>query len=137
MAGSPPLVSDDSGDIVLGWLSKIAIVLGLLGLVLFDAISIGTTAVSLSDQGSYAARQASETWLQTKSVQQAYDAAAAAVTEQNPHNTVSTKSFTVDTDGTVHLTVAREATTLLVFRLSQTKKWGQLEREAQGLSVSG
>lgn len=135
MAGSSPLGGDDGG-IVLGWLSKIAIVLGVLGLVLFDAISIGSTAVTLSDQGGYAARQASETWAESKSIQQAYDAAVATAVEENPHNTVATKSFSIDPDGTVHLTVAREAATLLVFRLNQTRKWAHLERKAQGRSVS-
>jgi hypothetical protein len=136
MAGSPRLAGDHGG-IVVGWLTKIAVVLGLLGLVLFDAISIASTAVTLSDQGAYAAREASENWQETKSIQSAYDAAAAAAAEQNPANVVGTKTFTVDADGTVHLTVSRDATTLLVFRLSQTKKWAHVDRAAEGRSVSG
>jgi hypothetical protein len=33
--------------------------------------------------------------------------------------------------------VSREATTLVVFRLSRTRTWAQIEREAQGRSVAG
>jgi hypothetical protein len=135
MAGFPH-GSLDRGDIVLGWLTRIAVVLGLAGIALFDAISIGTTAVTVSDQGSYAAREASENWQTTKSVQQAYDAAVAAATEQNINNTVATKDFHIDDDGTVHLTVSREATTLVVFRIGAIKQWAHVERQASGRSVS-
>jgi hypothetical protein len=128
---------DDSGGIIVGWLSKLAVVLALCGLVLFDCISIASTAVTVSDEGAYAARQASENWQQSKNIQQAYDAAVAAAKDSNPANRVATKSFTVDPDGTVHLTVSRTARTLFVFRLDRTKKWAHVVREAQGRSVAG
>lgn len=126
----------DRGDIVLGWLTRIVVVLGIAGIGLFDAISIGTTAVNLSDQGSYAAREASEAWQTTQSVQKAYDAAVAAATEQNPANSVDNKSFRIDEDNTVHLRIRREATTLVLFRWSRTAEWTKIEREAAGRSVA-
>lgn len=126
----------DRGDIVLGWLTKIAVVLGVAGLGLFDAISIGTTSINLSDQGSYAAREASEVWQSTGSVQEAYDAAVATATEQNPLNVVDATSFRVDADNTVHLRVGREATTIVLYHWGRTAEWAQIEREAQGRSVA-
>ncbi|MGZ4589257.1 MAG: hypothetical protein ACXV4A_01285 [Actinomycetes bacterium] len=137
MAGSPRRHGDDSGGIVLGWLTRITVILAIAGLALFDAISIGSTAVTLSDEGDYAAREASENWLATKSVQQAYDAAVAAAISQNSADTVDTKSFKIDPDGTVHLTIAREAPTLVVYRFSQTRKWAQISRPGSGRSVAG
>lgn len=125
----------DRGDIVLGWLTKIVVVLGLAGLVLFDAISVGTTAMSLSDQGAYAAREASEVWQQTDSVQKAYDAAVAAATEQNPQTAVDPATFRIDQDNTVHLTVSRTATSILLYRWGRTAEWAELDREAAGRSV--
>jgi hypothetical protein len=125
----------DRGSIVIGWLTKIAVALGLAGLVLFDAISIGTTTVSLTDEGDYAARAASENWVANKSVQKAYDAAVAAATEQNPANHVATKTFRIDADGTVHLTISREATTLVVYRIGPIKKWADIEREGSGRDI--
>ena len=46
MAGSPFRISDDSGGIVLGWITRIAVFIGVAGLGLFDAISIGSTAAT-------------------------------------------------------------------------------------------
>ena len=125
----------DRGDIVLGWLTKITVVLGVAGLFLFDAISIGTTAMNLSDQGSLAAREASEVFQQSGSLQDAYDAAVASVKEADPQNEVDPKTFRVDADNTVHLTVSRTASSILLFRWDKTAGWAQLEREAVGRSV--
>ena len=125
----------DRGDIVLGWLTKIVVVLGLAGLGFFDAISVAVTATTLSDQGRYAAREASAAWQQTGNVQQAYDAAVESATEANPANSVDTQTFRIDPDDTVHLRVSRTATSLLLFRWSRTAEWAQLEREASGRSV--
>jgi hypothetical protein len=126
----------ERGGIVLGWLTRIVVVLGIAGLGLFDAISVGTTAVNLTDQGSYAAREASEVWQTTSSVQKAYDAAVAAATEQNPANSVDPKTFRIDDDNTVHLRISREATTLVLYRWSRTAEWAQIEREASGRSLA-
>ena len=126
----------ERGDIVLGWLTKIVLVLGVAGLFLFDAISLGTTAMSLSDEGSYAARQASESWQTTGSLQEAYDAAVAAATELNPTNVVDTETFRIDEDNTVHLTVSRTATSILLYRWGKTAAWADIEREAVGRSVA-
>ena len=126
----------DRGDIVLGWLTRITIVLGIAGLGLFDAISVGTTAVSLSDQGNMAAREASEAWQETDSVQAAYDAAVASAKEANPLNVVSPKTFTIDPDDTVHLTVSRKATTIVLYHWGRTAEWAELTREGRGRSVS-
>jgi hypothetical protein len=136
MAGSTRRVSDDRGGIVLGWLTRIAVLLGVAGLALFDAISIGSTAVTVTDQGDYAARQASEEWQATKSVQSAYNEAVVAAMEQNPANVVATRDFKVDPDGTVHLTVSRTATTLIVYRVGPIRKWAHIVRQSEGRDIS-
>lgn len=127
----------DRGDIVLGWLTKIVVVLGIAGLGLFDALSIGSTAVSLSDQGQYAAREASEVWQETDSVQEAYDAAVSTAVSQNALNVVDPKSFRIDEDNTVHLRIGRTATTIVLHHWDRTATWAVLEREAKGRSVAG
>jgi hypothetical protein len=126
----------DRGDIVLGWLTRIVVVLAIAGLGLFDAISVGSTAVSLSDQGNLAAREASEIWQSTDSVQAAYDAAVTSATEANPQNVVDPKTFTIDEDNTVHLTVSRTATSIVLYHWGPTAKWAELTRDGRGRSVS-
>lgn len=135
LAAPPVALRCDRGDVLMGWLVKIALVLGILGIALFDAISIGTTSVTIADQGSYAARQASEVWAQSKDLQKTYDAAVAAAREDNPHNAVATKDFRVDADGTVHLTVARTASTIVVRRIGPIRDWARVRHTAEGRSV--
>ena len=126
----------DRGGIVLGWLTRLTVVLAVGGIFLFDAISIGSTKASVADQGSYAARAASEAWQQTGNIQRTYDAAVAAATEQNPENTVYTKGFTVDSDNTVHLVIGREARTIVLYRWSKTRTWAKVRASAAGRSVA-
>ena len=120
---------------MLGWITRIVVFFSIAGLVLFDAISIATTATTVSDQGSYAALQASEAWHENKSVQTAYDAAVAAAIEENPDDVVATKDFKIDEDGTVHLTLSRDAPTLIVYRIGPIKNWAHVVRSATGRSV--
>jgi hypothetical protein len=128
--------TSDVGGIVIGWLTKIAVVLAVAGFVLFDAISVASTMTNVADQGSTAALEASAIWDETHDVQAAYNAAVASATEQDPGNSVAVKDFTIDPDGTVHLRVNREARTLILFRWDKTRKWAEISRTAHGRSVS-
>ena len=110
----------DRGDIVLGWLTRLTVIMALVGVALFDAISVGTTTASVADQGTTAALEASATWDQTKNVQAAYDAALTSATGSNPLNELDPKTFSIDADGTVHLTLARDAKTLVLYHWGRT-----------------
>lgn len=132
---SPGSLTSDNGGIVTGWLTKIALVLAVVGFVLFDAISVASTTATVSDQGASAAREASAVWDGTKDVQAAYNAAVETATEQNAENVVTPKGFRIDADGTVHLRISREAKTLILFRWERTRKWAEVHREARGRSV--
>lgn len=131
-------VSDrsDAGDIVLSWLTKIVVIFAIAGIGFFDAVSIGVTSSSLADQGSYAARDASEAWQTSGNVQDAYDAAVEAALESNPLNTIDPQSFRIEEDNTVHLTISREATTIVLYRWDRTAGWARLDSEAKGRSVA-
>jgi hypothetical protein len=125
----------DAGGIVIGWLTKIALVFAVAGFVLFDAISVGSTMATVSDQGAASAREASAVWDGTKDMQATYNAAVQSATEQDPENIVTPKGFRIDADGTVHLRISREAKTLILFRWERTRKWAVVSREARGRSV--
>jgi hypothetical protein len=128
--------TSDGGGIVIGWLTKIALIFAVAGFVLFDAISVASTTANVADQGSTAAMEASSVWDETHDVQAAYAAAVTSATEQDAGNSVSPKGFAIDSDGTVHLRVSREAKTLILFRWDKTRKWAVVSRTAQGRSVS-
>jgi hypothetical protein len=134
--GSLTTRADDHGGIVLGWLTRLTVILAVGGVFLFDAISVGSTKATLADQAAFAARASSETWQQTKSVQSAFAEAERAASEQNASNHLLVRGFRIDQDGTVHLVLRREASTLVLYRWSTSRAWTKVRAEGEGLGVS-
>ncbi len=129
------LAREDRGDIVLGWLTRVTAVIASIAIVSFDAGSVAATSLMLSDQGSHAARHASAAWHTTPNPQIAYVAAVEAATAQNRANLVDASSFTVNDDGTVHLQITREATTLVAHRIPALRSWLTVTRSEYGRST--
>jgi hypothetical protein len=126
----------DRGDIVLGWLVKITVVLAVLGVIAFDGISIGTTKMSVEDQGDTAARAASETWLRTHDARESLASATQTATEANPLNVVVPESFRVDADGTAHFTMEREASTIVAQHIGPLHSICLVDASAIGRSTA-
>ena len=131
-----PMTVSDRGGIVLGWLTKLTVFLAIAGILLFDAISVGSTKATLADQAALSARSASEMWQQSKDVRKSFAEAQREAAEQNPSNVVLSKGFRIDSDGTVHVVLRREASTLVLYRWSKTRAWTKVRAEARGLEVS-
>lgn len=119
----------DRGDIVLGWLSKLVVVLGVLGLIAFDGISLAQARFQAADRATSAASAAAEDYKTNHDVQKAYNAAYATV---SGGDTIETKTFSVSTDGAVKLRLHHEATTLLVSRIGPLKKWADAVETGEG-----
>jgi len=111
----------DSGSIVLGWLTKLIVVLLLAGVVLFDFVSVGVARMSASDDANTAAQAASSEWMHSHDVQDAYNAAVEAVT--SPAERVLVRGFTISPDGSVGLLLRRDVTTLVAHDISPLKKY--------------
>lgn len=124
--------SGDSGGIVVGWIVKIVVVVGLVGVALFDAISIGVSRLSVEDAGALAAREASTDLLRTGDLQLAYAAAVSAATDANPLNEVPPSSFHALPDGSVQLVVSRQATTFVVRHIDWVAGWADVRAQATG-----
>lgn len=107
----------DRGDIVLGWLTKITVVLAVLGLVAFDALSLAVGRLQVEDRGNSAARAAVTTYATTSDAQHAYETALARIAESDPTDTVDPASFSVAQDGTVTFTLEHTAPTMLVHKV--------------------
>lgn len=123
---------DDRGGIVVGWLVKVAVVLGLLGLVAFDGISLAMARVGAADVAQTAATDAA----QVVSPGKTYDPGAllqAASSEVDPTvYTVDPTDITVSADGSVSVTVHREATTLLLYRIGPLEHLIHITARATG-----
>lgn len=103
----------ERGDVILGWLTKICIVLVVVGVAGFDTISIASTKLQTSDDANSAASAAYDAWDQNNhDVQMAYNAAVAYGAEHNER--IPAKSFTVGPTGAVSLEMVHMARTVAV-----------------------
>lgn len=124
----------DRGDIILGWLTRIVVGIAVVGVVLFDGLSIGVAHVSAADDANAAARSASHAWVDDHNVQGALRAAEATAAEHA--ETVVPASLHVFTDGTVELKVQRSATTLVVRHIGPLRSWTTITAAGSGKYVN-
>jgi len=106
----------DHGDIVIGWLTRVVVALAVLGVMLFDGISVAVGAVGAADDADTAAIAARDAWEQGHDVQKAYDAALTALADK-PTDQIPPASFSIDPSGTVTLKVRRVTTTLVLHHI--------------------
>jgi flagellar biosynthesis/type III secretory pathway M-ring protein FliF/YscJ len=111
----------DRGSIVIGWLVKVIVVLVVVCLIAFDAIAEVAGRLNASDDANNAASAAAASWQQEHNAQAAFQAAADSLT--NDSEKILTKGFIIDPDGTVHLVLKREVTTVLMARIGPLKKY--------------
>lgn len=106
---------------MVGWLTRLTLVLGVLGLLGFDAVALGVGRLSAEDHAQQAAREAVRTWQQTPDIQRAYEA---ALTETDPAaEVIAPASFSVSDDGAVTLTLTHTSTTLVLSRIGPLRSW--------------
>jgi len=124
------LPSGDRGDVVLGWLTKVTVTLALLGLVAFDAVSLGAGQFQAEDHAQQAARAAVEAYRTTPDLQQAYDAAVGEVLDSG--DTIETAGFVAGPDGSITLRLRREVPTLLIEKIPPLHDLATITRTVTG-----
>jgi hypothetical protein len=125
---------NERGTIILGWLTKIALVIVVVAIPSFDAVSVGVARVGASDTAQNAAITGSDVWRTSKGdVQKAYEAAVGYAADHGA--TIAPEQFSVAPDGTVTVTVERTATTLVFYRIGASKKWTHIVATASGKSL--
>lgn len=105
----------DRGDVVLGWLTRVIVLLVGFGLMGFDAVSIGAGHFRAEDHAQQAARAAAESYLTGGDLQAAYVTALDEVAISG--DTVDPLGFTITPDGVVTLTLVHQSPTLLAKRV--------------------
>ncbi len=124
---------DDAGDIVLSWLTKTVVVIAVFGIVLFDSIALAVGRMNTTDAAGEVALAGSEAWHAHPDVQGAYNAAETAAEARGGE--VLTDGFAVDSDGTVHLRLRRQVTTLVMHRIGPLAKYTWIVEAGQANSV--
>lgn len=116
--------SGDRGDIVLGWLTRLTVILGLVGLVGFDLISLGVGRLATEDAAQSAAGAAVRSWEDAQNVQRAYEAALSEIDPGSGLDIgIPPDSFSIAPDGAVTLTLERTAATMLVEKVPPIRSW--------------
>jgi len=111
----------ERGDVVVGWLTRLTLVLGVLGVLGFDAVALGVGRLTAEDHAQQAAREAVRSWQQTPDLQRAYEA---ALTETDPAaDVIAPDRFSVSPDGAVTLTVTHTSNTLVLSRIGPLRSW--------------
>lgn len=129
----PEGVARDGGDVILGWLTRIVAGLAITAIIGFDALSIGVAHVSGMDDANSAAVAGSGAWRTDHSDLPAILQAAQGSASQHGE-TVLPASLQIDSDGTVHLKLRHDATTLLVRHLGPLSSWATVVVAGSGRS---
>jgi len=111
----------DAGDMVVGWLTKVAVALLLVGLVGFELLSLVVARIQLGDAGASAGSTALTAYAGSHSLSTAYNQAE-VVAEQAGANIVQ-RSFRINADGSVEFTIRKTANTLVLQHIKATEPW--------------
>ena len=114
---------------MLGWLTRLAVVLGVLGLIAFDGVAVAQGHFQAADRATTAAGAAADEYKNTHDLQKAYNAAFATISGDD---TIETKTFAITDDGVVTLRLHHVATTLVISRIGPLKHWAEAVETGQG-----
>jgi hypothetical protein len=129
----------DRGDIIIGWLVRVVLLLGVLGVLVFEGLSLVTARVNGMDIANKVAYEASEAYLNSNAGQKARVKAAriAAETEAAEHTAEVVKnSMKVAEDGTVTLRIRRTAGTILLYRSRYTADYAVVISDGHARSAA-
>ncbi|HSS37726.1 MAG TPA: hypothetical protein VLT58_03055, partial [Polyangia bacterium] len=101
------MVRSDRGDIVMGWLTKVVVVLAIVAVLGFDGVQVGVSTVQLQDQANDAATAARDSYAQRHDQAAAVRAAVAAAKEDDVRNVLVPNSLVVARDGSVTVQLTR------------------------------
>jgi hypothetical protein len=108
---------------VLGWLTRLTLIMVLLAIVGFELLSIVVTRVSIEDIGVSASHQALDDYRANHNENTAFQVASAEAESQGA--TVVKKTFEIS-DESVTFKLEKVAPSLLLFRTEQTASWAHI-----------
>lgn len=120
----------DTGDVIVSWLVRLVVVLATVGVLIFDALSVGSSRLSIEDHAATAARAAADSWAATHNKQTAFTSAWESATQADAGNQADPKSFLIDPDGQAHVSLSREAPTLVVHLVGPLRHWALVRSSA-------
>lgn len=102
---------------VIGWLTRVTVVLAVLGVLAYDGIAVAVAHVSTDDAANTAASAAVDSWRQRADLTSTYAAAQAALPAGDD---LVGGSLSVAVDGSVTLRVHKDIDTLVLRHLPRS-----------------
>ncbi len=111
------------------WVLKLVIGIALAGFILFELGSPVVTGVMLDGQAHDAATDAAKDYFSSRSV-----ASAQGVAQHDADGDQATlAAFRVDDDGTVHVTLSKQAKSYVLHNFGPTKNWYKVSKTASAV----
>lgn len=104
--------SDQQGGIVTGWLMQLVVIMAIVAVLGYEAISVAITTITLDDAAREVAAEARDAYRSGNERRRAEEAATAAAEERD----IELVSIDVD-DQDLYATVRDEASTLFIHRI--------------------
>jgi hypothetical protein len=114
--------------VVVGWLSRVALTLSVLGVLLFDTSALLVGRVSAADRADAAAQAAADSWRTQHSPSAALAAAQGAAGDDE----VVAGSLSITPDGAATLTLHREVSTLVLHHLPRLRDLASVSETGRG-----
>lgn len=124
----------DDGAIVLGWLTKVVIVLAVLGVLSYDGIAIVTANISAADRANTLASEAADQVKGLRDVNKAYAVISSEAASSG--DTILPQDFRVSSDGHVTLVLRREANSIWMIRIAPLRKFLHVRATGEGAPAS-
>lgn len=124
----------DEGAIVLGWLTKLVVVLAVVGFLAYDVVSIVTATFSTSDRANTLASEAADDVRSYKDINKAYSVIAAEAEADG--DTIRPQDFSVESNGEVTLVLRHETTSLWMHRIAPLRHFLQVTATGVGAPAS-
>ncbi len=118
----------ERGSVVVGGLTKLLVLLAVVGVVAYDGIAIFSAQLSVAQHGQEAADKAGQVWREANKIQAAYDAAQAALDPTG--EVIDPATFTIEPEtDTVSFRLTGSAPTFLAHRIGLTRELTVIEVE--------
>lgn len=119
---------------MLGWLTKLAVVLGVLGYLGFDGVALVSSTFTVADHASTYANDAATSYRSTHDIDKTYELIVAEAAANQ--DTVDAQTFRVDANGTAHVTAHHVATTLWMQHIGFLRKYTHVSGKGEGAPLS-
>jgi hypothetical protein len=111
------MVRSDRGDVVLGWLSRVVVILAIVGVLGYDGVTIGLANGRANDQAHDAALAAAADYYVHHNVQTAYQVAVETATTADSGDVIAASTFSVSSAGAVSLRLTHSIHTVVAHYL--------------------